>query len=109
MDALDERVHACLDRIAAGDLAIVAIARGEVVDPALLDEAADAMRALLAERRLTGTDWTMADVDRVRGVRSLLGSGVPSAEARALAAACRPILGTASPHRGGDTGPCSVT
>lgn len=93
MDALDERFHACVDRIAAGDLAILAVARGEAIDPAVLTLAADAMAELLAEPRLEGTTWTLADVERVRGLRDAVGSGAPSDEARALAAACPPMFG----------------
>lgn len=93
MDALDERFHACVDRIAAGDLAILAIARGDTIDPAVLTQAADAMAELLAEPRLEGTTWTIADVERVRALRDAVGSGAPSDEARAIAAACSPMFG----------------
>jgi hypothetical protein len=93
MDALDDRFHACVDRIAAGDLAILAVARGEAIDPSVLTLAADAMAELLAEPRIEGTTWTLADVERVRGLRDAVGSGAPSDEARALAAACPPMLG----------------
>ncbi len=92
MDALDERFHACVDRIAAGDLAILAVARGEAIDPAVLTLAADAMAELLAEARLEGTTWTFADVERVRGLRDAVGSAAPSDEARALASACPPMF-----------------
>jgi len=106
MDALDERFHACVDRIAAGDLAILAVARGEAIDLALLTLAADAMAEMLAEPRFVGTTWTIADVERVRGLRDAIGSGAPSDEASALAAACPPMFGeepagTATRHGAG--------
>lgn len=91
-DALDERIHACIDRIAAGDRAIAAVARGEAVNPDALEQAADAMAELLAERRLTGPDWSAQDVEKVRRLQALLADGAPSPEARALAATCRLIF-----------------
>ena len=91
-DALDEQIDVCIDRIAAGDRAIVAVARGESVDPESLEQAANAMAELLAERRLTGPDWSAEDVEKVRRLRTLLTGGAPSPEARALAAACRLIF-----------------
>lgn len=99
VDALEERFHACIDRIAEGDLAIATVARGEVIDPDVLDRAADAMAEILAEPAITGTDWTMEDVDRVRRLRALLTSGAPSAEARAVAGACR-LFFTEDPKAG---------
>ena len=92
-DALDELTHERIDRIAAGDLAIVAVARGEAVDPDVLEQAADAMAELLADRQLDGPTWTVADVERVRRLRGLLGADAMSAEARALATECRLIFG----------------
>ena len=92
-DALDELTHERIDRIAAGDLAIVAVARAEAVDPDVLEQAADAMAELLADRLLDGPNWTAADVDRVRRLRGLLGAGAVSVEARELAAECRLIFG----------------
>ncbi len=92
-DAADERIHACIDSIAAGDRAIAAVARGEAVDPAVLDHAADAMAEVLADSRITGAIWTLADVDSVRRLRALLTSGPPSDEARAAAAESRLIFG----------------
>lgn len=92
-DAADERIHACIDSIAAGDLVIAAVARGEAVDPAVLDRAADAMAEILADSRITGAIWTTADVERVRRLRALLTSAPPSDEARAAAAEGGPVLG----------------
>lgn len=86
-DAADERIHACIERIAAGDLAVAAVARGEAIDPSALDGAADAMSEILDDQRITGATWTMADVERLRGLRGLITSELPSPEARALAAA----------------------
>jgi hypothetical protein len=91
-DAADERIHACIDRIAAGDLVIAAVARGEVVDPTVLDSAADAMAEILADHNITGAIWTMVDVERVRQLRALLTSAAPSPEARAAAAEGRLIF-----------------
>ncbi len=91
-DALDELTHERIDRIAAGDLALVAVARGEAVDPDVLEQAADAMAELLADRQLDGPNWTAVDVDRLRRLRGLLGADAPSPEARELAAECRLIF-----------------
>lgn len=88
IDALDERVHECIDAIADGSLVVGAVVRGELADPTALDRAADAMAEILAESRLTGPKWTMDDVERLRRLRALLLSGA-SSEARALAAECQ--------------------
>lgn len=67
--AADERIHACIESIVAGDRVIAAVVRGKAVDSAVLDDAADAMAESLADSRITGATWTMADVDRVRRLR----------------------------------------
>ena len=70
---------------------MAAIARGESVDPELLDRAADGLADLLAPE-VTGATWTQDDVARVRRLRALLTGGAPSPEARALAAAHVPVF-----------------
>jgi hypothetical protein len=99
MDALDERINECVDAIADGNLAIGAVARGEVVDPTALDRAADAMAEMLAESRVTGPKWTTEDVESLRRLRALLSSEAPSSEARAVAAECRLIFAKAPGER----------
>ncbi len=91
-DEAGERIHAAVDRIYAGDLAIAAVARGEVIDPAVLDHAADGLADLLGPG-VTGATWTEEDVERVRRLRALLTGGAPSDEARALAGEYVPVFG----------------
>lgn len=94
MDAHDAHHDELIERIHAGDLALVAVAAGEAIDPAVLTSSADAMQEIITDPSITGATWTIADVDRVRQVRDMLGSsaGQPSPEARALAASCRLIF-----------------
>jgi hypothetical protein len=91
-DGAKEQFQARIDAIAAGDLAIAAVARGEAVDPTALDRAADAMAQILADSRITGPTWTTEDVESRRRLRALLISGAPSSEARTAAAECRLIF-----------------
>ena len=90
-DEAGDRIDAAVERIYAGEVAMVAIARGESVDPELLDRAADGLAELLAPE-VTGATWTQDDVARVRRLRALLTGGSPSPEARALAAAYVPVF-----------------
>jgi hypothetical protein len=91
-DAEDDRFQVRVDTIAEGDLAIMAVARGEAVDPAVLDRSADAMAEILADSRITGPTWTMEDVEIRRRLRALLSSDAPSSEARSFAAECRLVF-----------------
>jgi hypothetical protein len=102
-DEAGERVHAAVDRIYAGDLAIAAVARGEPVDPEVLDRAADGLAELLAPG-VTGATWTPEDVERVRRLRGLLTGDAPSPAARALAAAHVPIFSMKRATRSGRPG-----
>jgi hypothetical protein len=90
-DEAGDRIHAAVDRIYAGEIAIAAIARGEVVDPEVLARAADGLADLLGPG-VTGPTWTQVDVDRVRRLRDLLTDDAPSPEARALAAEHVPVF-----------------
>lgn len=91
-DAEEEQFQARIDAIADGDRAITAVARGEAVDPIVLDRAADAMAEILADSRITGPTWTTEDVERRRRLRALLISCAPSSETRAAAAACQLVF-----------------
>lgn len=91
-DDEEERFQARIDAIAEGDRAIMAVARGEAVDPIVLDCAADAMAEILADSRITGPTWTMEDVETRRRLRALLSSCAPCSETRAAAAACQLIF-----------------
>ena len=79
----EERIDAAIDRIREGEAAIVAVARGETVDPDLLDRAADELAGLLG-RGVTAS-WSLEDVEHVRRLRALVMGGPPSPEARAPA------------------------
>ena len=87
-DEREDRIDAAIDKICEGERAIVAIARGESVDPRLIDQVADNLADLL-EPGVTAS-WTMEDVDHVRRLRSLVTNGPPSIEARSLAASYTP-------------------
>jgi hypothetical protein len=91
-DDEEERFQARIDAIAEGDRAIMAIARGEAVDPIVLDCAADAMAEILADSRITGPTWTTEDVEMRRRLHALLISCAPSSETRATATACQLIF-----------------
>jgi hypothetical protein len=90
-DEAGDRIHAAVDRIYAGEIAIAAIVRGEVVAPDVLARAADGLADLLGPG-VTGATWTQADVERVRRLRDMLTDEAPSPEARALAAEYVPIF-----------------
>ncbi len=90
-DGAGDRIHAAVDRIYAGEIAIAAIARGELVDPEVLARAADGLADLLGPG-VTGATWTQVDVDRVRRLRDMLTDDAPSPEARALAAEHVPVF-----------------
>lgn len=89
-DEREQRIDAAIDRIRAGEAAIVAVARGEAVDPELLDRAADELAGLLGPG--VTASWSLEDVERVRRLRALVMGGPPSPEARALAAAYAPFF-----------------
>ncbi len=91
-DPEEEQFQARIDAIAEGDRAIIAIARGEAVDPGALDRSADAMAEILADSRITGSTWTTEEVEMRRRLRALLISGAPSSATRAAAAECRLVF-----------------
>jgi O-acetylhomoserine/O-acetylserine sulfhydrylase-like pyridoxal-dependent enzyme len=91
-DPEEEQFQARIDAIVEGDRAIMAIARGEAVDPVALDRAAAAMAEILADSRITGSTWTMEDVEMRCRLRAMLLSGASTSETHAAAAACRLIF-----------------
>ncbi len=86
----EDRIDAAIERIREGEAAIAAIARGETVDPEVLDRAADELAGLLGPG--VTASWTMEDVEHVRRLRALVPDGSPSPEARAVAAAYVPFF-----------------
>ena len=99
MDAKDEHLQLCIDRIYAGDVALRAVVAGEAIDPAVLTLAADTMAEMLADPLITGPAWTTDDIARIHQVRDLLTGGAPSPEARAVAASCRLVFVERAPSR----------
>jgi hypothetical protein len=89
-DEQEDRIETAIGRIREGERAIVAIARGESVDPRLIDQVAENLADLLGPG--VTASWTLEDVNRVRRLRSLVTAEPPSSEARALAATYTPYF-----------------
>ena len=91
-DDADDLLWNLAAALEAGQLALDALSRGEAIDPDALDRLADALHIVITDPRVTYVPVVVEDVARVRHLRNLVGTGVPSSEARALAEECRRVL-----------------